>query len=210
MAKKPKCKCNQRQKSRESKSPHIAIETATPRSKPMTQFWTILGIMLTAIGLIALIQLSPRLSVSQESPFRANDLMPSVKVTNEGYLRLTDVKVICFIKDLLWGHGNSFNFLLAGNGSPTQKILDPTVSYTVPFLRQGAMNISPSVVSHIEVGVVVFYRPWPFTFFQSKKFVKFVGQNDGRTIQWFSQPPNGIEKEFNEGIARTGIDLNLT
>ncbi len=176
------------------------------RPRQMGQFWTVLGTVVGLISLIALIELSPRLSASQESPFLAGDQVPSVVVSNDGYLRVTDVNIVCFAMDMKIA-GNTFGFVMVGNGSPPQKKLAPTESYTVSC-APGRFIVAPtSAISQIEVGIVAYYRPWPFTFLQCRKFFRFVGQNDGTKLNWFKQPPNDTGKKFDDFVRQTGTQF---
>jgi len=62
-------------------------------------FLTTAGLVLTAVGLIALIELFPRLSASANSPTNPDDPLSSSKfsVANDGYVRVTDVMSACFL-----------------------------------------------------------------------------------------------------------------
>jgi hypothetical protein len=124
-------------------------------------------------------------------------------VSNDGYLRVTDVKIACFISTLNLG-GNIFNFVMSGTGSPPQQVLAPTETYTVPCSPGRYISAPTSAIRHIEIGVVAYYRPWPFTFLRSRKFFRFEGKNDGTKLNWFKQPPNEIDKQFDEAMRQMG------
>ena len=156
------------------------------------------------IGLVALIELSPRLSATQEPPFLSGDQIPSVMITNDGYLKVTDVRVICFLFDVNIA-GNSFGFMMAGNGSPAQNILEPTVSYTVSCSPGTFIRAPTQAINHVEAGIVTYYRPWPFTVLRSRKFFRFVAHNNGTTLNWFKEPPNDtMEQRFAQFVAENG------
>jgi hypothetical protein len=62
-------------------------------------FLTILSILLTTIGLVALIELFPRLSATATPPLDQGNQLASSKftVSNDGYLQVTEVMSACFL-----------------------------------------------------------------------------------------------------------------
>lgn len=173
------------------------------------RFWTILGIALTAIGLVALIELSPRLSAAQMPPFLAKDAIPSIAISNDGYLQLTDVEAECFAAKMVLAGNNNVYGAMSGSGSPPKKILSPAESFTISCTGHGKTFLDSPIswISHIELDAVTYYRPWPFTFLRRRKFFKFVGENDGSKINWYKQTPDGLAQEYDELVRESRTAL---
>ncbi len=176
-------------------------QTIDLEKKPGRNTLMILGSVLTALLILALIGLAPRLSASQEFTYRAQDPVPLIVIANEGYVPLYDAKVVCFITDTIYGTNNSIEFAIVGNGSPTKKILKPNHHYKAPFSRGSVLvNMASSNISHTEIGVAIYYRPWPFTFLNRRKVFRFVGHNDGKILQWSRQSPSQMEMKFDKAV----------
>jgi hypothetical protein len=206
MRKKPNRKNKKSTRKGEPKAPlplpPPAIQTVSRRQIRSLE---VLGILIGIIGLITLIELFPLLSASQQSPFLARDQVPSVSITNDGYFWVTDVKIACFGMNVKIG-GATVGFVMSGEGSPPQAILKPTESYTVSCSDGGILISAPTnSISQMDVGAVVYYRPWPFTFLRCRRFYRFEGRNDGVKLNWFKEPPNDTDKKFDEFVKHTGM-----
>jgi hypothetical protein len=57
--------------------------------------------------------------------------------------------------------------------------------------------------SHIDLALVVYYRPWPLTMFRSRKLFRFVGRPtpDLKGTIYDKQPAGDMEKDFDSLIA---------
>ena len=58
------------------------------------------------------------------------------------------------------------------------------------------MMAPASAIKGIDIAVVAYYRPWPFTFLRCRKFFRFEGRNDGAKLNWYKQPPGDIDQSF--------------
>lgn len=170
-------------------------------------FLTLLGLVLTTLGLVALVELLPRPSVSASSPFDPEYILESrFTVTNDGYLDITNVQAVCFInlavnptggtlKNSVFGvSGNYLNMI---NGS----VLRPSQSFTVPCLDPGVLM--PTIGA--DIAIVVYYRPWPFVFWHSRRFFRFVSRHTSKSVTWDKQPSdsaieNGFDKSINPDL----------
>jgi hypothetical protein len=154
----------------------------------------VLGIFLTALGLISLIGLRPRSSASATSPQTPNRPLTSrFTITNDGYLKLTHVSALCYVwksKSVYGGSADQNVF----NIKPPSGILEPSESFTVPC--QNAPVLSPE--AQVDLAIIMSYRPWPFTFLHMQRFFRFVSRKtlDG-TFVWDKQPSDpSLEKSF--------------
>jgi len=99
--------------------------------------------------------------------------------------------------------GNHLSNMMAGSGSPIQKVLEPGQTYSVSCGEEKStfVNAPESLVSSMTVEAVAIYRPWPFTFFRSRRFFKFLGTNNGAKLNWYKEPPtDSDERRFDEFI----------
>lgn len=155
------------------------------------RFFAALVFLLTAL---ALVELLPRISASAVPPFDANHPLASRwTVTNEGYLKITRTRAICFVwrVQAVVTMQNS-----ASNPSkPTGNVLSPGDSFTVPCSIPGMLS---GPYHSADIAIIVFYHPWPFTFFHYRRFFRFVmrRETDGN-ITWDKQPtPPELELDF--------------
>jgi hypothetical protein len=164
--------------------------TVAKPSRP-SPLLTVLGLLLTTLGLVALVELFPRLSAFP-SPHQS---IPTFTVSNDGYLKVTDVTSACF----LW-HVVTQNIVIESSMtqviSPPQRELAPTEGYTVPC-EIPSIRPPPKFV-HIDLAVVIYYRPWPFVMFRAHKLLRFVGSPgaDLHSTIWDKQPSSDMERDF--------------
>lgn len=116
-------------------------------------------------------------------------------VTNDGYMRLTDVRAICFIWRLRAGLTME-DSAERGVAAPNP-MLPSTEGFTVPCEDDG-FKIVGGTLESIDLAIVVYYRPWPFTFLRSRKMFRFVERGSGSQIFWDKQPSTPMEREFDE------------
>jgi hypothetical protein len=164
----------------------------------MTLFLTILGLVIGLISLITVIELFPRLSVSPEPPTEEGNIIPYFSVKNDGYLQLTDVEVACFV----WNaHGkgmpNFHNIMSAkSSGAGPEKKLPPTQTLTS---RCGINFIlPPQAVDEIDLGIILYFRPWPLTLFRSRRVFRFKAQPTANGLNWYKQASGDLEKALDE------------
>jgi hypothetical protein len=186
---------------------------ASPRRHSL--FLTILGLLLAAAGLITLIELFPRLSATAKSPTDLDDPLTSSKftVSNDGYMRVTDVMSACFLwKADLGPRGKPNAHItssLARVVQPPESLLKPTEGFTVPCTGSKLIGSPPPylqpVISRVDMAIVVYYRAWPFTFYRDHRLFRFVASlgKDGE-VSWEKQPSVDLEPDYNEFIREHG------
>lgn len=195
MSKRSKGKNKRRKRKEEPKLPPQSPLTTSQRPSRHGLFLTVLGLVLTLIGLIALVELFPRLSASPPSFTNPENVTAArFTVTNDGYLKLTDVSAACFIWEQRARSGESGWWNLSLVSSPNLRgTLRPTEGFTVPCLNSPAV-IPPAVFA--DLAVIVYYRPWPFTFLKTRRFYRFVSQLNNGNVTWEKQPPTLLEADF--------------
>lgn len=177
-------------------------------------FLAVLGLVLTAIGLVTLIQLFPRLSAIASSPTDKNDQLGSSRftVSNDGYLEVTDVMSACFLWKLTFVEGprtGDFSNKLSAIVIPPESALNPTEGYTVPCIPRRLIDLPAPfhqpVLARADLAIVVYYRAWPFTFYRDHRLFRFLSriQNDG-TVIWEKQPAAVLEPDYDRYIAAHG------
>lgn len=207
MSNKPKSKHGRKNKFRRlNKAVTAPAAPVVPMARKSSLLRGLLSMVLTTAGLVGLVALLPRLSAAQQSPFISGDQIPSVTVTNDGVVRVTDVKILCFIEDMKVG-GSDFHLFVGGLGAPSQNVLGPGEPYTVSCSKGVLLSAPTSTISSIDLCVVAYYRPWPFTLRRSRKFFRFVGRNDGSTLNWFKQPPGDAEEVFDKHLKAKGLQF---
>jgi hypothetical protein len=169
--------------------------------------WRALLIGSTIIGLLILLQLMPRLTPNASLPTDTVDELSSSRftITNDGDMRVTDVKATCFMWRVQYGKGvitiNSGRYVIV---SPPQNTLSVSEGITVPC-TQGApieSTLGPQPVTQADIGIVIDYRPWPLVFLRSRRIFRFVARFDekGNIVAWDKQPAYIMEKDFDNAI----------
>lgn len=165
--------------------------------------------LITILGLLSLIQLFPRLSAAAKSPTDPDDPLTSSKftVTNDGYLKVTDVMSACFLWRVQMSSGGSskpniqISDGLAEVVKPPEATLIPAEALTVPctgqqFVGASAPYVQP-VIAQADLAIVIYYRAWPFTFYRDRRLFRFVA-NIGKhgEVTWEKQPSSILEADF--------------
>jgi hypothetical protein len=189
--------------------------TAPTSSKLQRPIWTIVGLLLTLIGLVTLIELFPRLSATGKSPTDPDNPLSSSKFTvnNDGYLKLTDVMSACFIWRVDQG-GKSMPVeritnTLAIVVRPPENVLMPTEGFTVPCTANPVVSAPPPyiqpAINLADLAIVVYYRAWPFTFYRGHRLFRFVA-NIGRhgEISWDKQPADALGAAYDKFLNDRG------
>jgi hypothetical protein len=164
-------------------------------SSKHTLFLTILGLVLTALGLIALVELFPRPSVSSGPPTIHDRWLTSrFTVTNDGYFQLNDVRALCFI----WRATTSTMDMrddISRVISPYNLILPPGQGFTVPC-ESDILRLGEGTYRSVDLAIVVSYRPWPVTIIRQRKFFRLVARLDNGSVIWEKEPSSVMEHEF--------------
>jgi hypothetical protein len=167
------------------------------------------------ISLAALIELFPRLSASASSPTDQDDQLGSSKftVSNDGYLKVTDVMSACFLWKVELGPRGKSNVHITSSlvriVQPPESELKPTEGFTVPctgnrLVGAGAPSIQPEI-NRADLAIVMYYRAWPFTFYRGHRLFRFVAAiENGNAIAWEKQPSAVLEGDFDRWIADHG------
>jgi hypothetical protein len=183
-------------KARQSEIPTIVGSSRRPGL-----YLTLLGLLLTAIGLIALIELFPRLSASATS--QENPLTPVFNISNDGYLKVSDVTSSCFIWRLATVQHTFVGSSMSRFNSPPQKTLAPTESFPVPC----ELSFTGVAFRAVDLAIVVYYRPWPFIFLRLHKLMPFSARSSGQPTYpiWDKHPVTPeLEHDFNEWLRNWG------
>jgi hypothetical protein len=180
-------------------SPPTPLPTTEHPSRRI-QFLTIVGLVLTTIGLVSLIQLRPRPSVSSSPAADPSDWLTSrFTITNDGYLQLNDVYAACFVWKAQNTNGMLFTNDFSAIVSPGNLVLHPgSDGLTVPCEDKTRMTVGPYL--NADVAIVLSYRPWPFTFVTRRKLFRFVARPSGGNVIWDKQPSSPMEQDFEEFI----------
>lgn len=180
-----------------------ATAVSDNRKQKLQHISTIVGIVLTLIGLITLIELYPRLSAASQPPYDSRDLVPTFAVTNDGYLPLSDVLFACYI----WKTSFNTKHLALDDVSisPVGKVssFKPTDPITLPCKLK--MTIPTKLVQSMDIGIIAQFRIWP-TPFRSIKVFRFIGTNDGEKIIWRKQPPNEMLPAIKHMMERSPLE----
>jgi hypothetical protein len=183
--------------------------------KRQTQTWTMLGVGIGLMSLVALIELFPRLSATASSPTDLDDPLSSSRftVSNDGYLKVTDVMSACFMWKVEMEFGGRPNIHMGRNLArivqPPESNLSPMEGLTVPCTGNKLMaSLSPyvqPVITYANLAIVVYYRAWPFTFYRDHRLFRFVA-NFGKhgEITWEKQPAAELEQDYNRFIKQHG------
>jgi hypothetical protein len=171
-----------------------------------------IGTVLTAIGLIVglvtLIELSPRLTPGATLPTDRNDPLSSSRftVTNDGYLPLTDVHAACFVWKAKFrtemGGIINFNSSFSNIASPRENRLPISEGLTIPCMARSPIG-TPSGPPHLtqaDLALAVYYRPWPIWFLRCHHLYRFVarfGSNE-EIVGWDKQPADVLTPDFDK------------
>jgi len=165
------------------------------RNRKLTGMGAALTIVSVTLGLIGLIPLRPRLSISSEKPFRVGDQIASFSVLNDGYLRIADVSHSCFIWRIIGAVELDHIYSRNGDRLP---ILSPSDTLTIPC----GVGMGGWPISRIDLGIVIEYRPWPLTFLASRKVFRFVAiPGKAGQLNWYKQPPEELERALDNYLA---------
>lgn len=176
---------------------------------------TVLGLVLTAIGLVALIELFPRLSASATATTDLDDVLGSSKftITNEGYLKVTDVSPGCFLWNVTVGRPGAsaqFNSGVVRVAQPPEAKLPPTEGFTTPCGVEGRPIVgtsppfTPLRINRADLAIIVYYRAWPFTFYRDHRLFRFVAHFARGAVTWEKQPADVMEPDFAGWLAQHG------
>jgi hypothetical protein len=175
-------------------------KAVTGGSKRMTLFLTIIGLLLTALGSITVIELFPRLSASTAPSLDGPNYMESFVISNDGYLSVQHVEVDCFIWNATVAT-NSLSFIGGRGMIPPAGSISPNDAYTVSCNR--FLDAPSSSIESIDLGIIVHYRPWPFTFIRRRRIFRFVGKQQRQGgLNWFRQPSEPIEEAFDQWLPK--------
>jgi hypothetical protein len=149
----------------------------------------------------------PRLTPNASLPTDTEDELSSSRftITNDGYMRITDVKATCFMWRVQYGKAvitiNDGMYVIV---SPPQHTLSVSEGFTIPC-TQGApieSTLGPQPVTQADIGIVIYYRPWPLVFLRSRRIFRFVARFDerGHIVAWDKQPAYTMERDFDHAI----------
>jgi hypothetical protein len=194
MGKKSKRRRRRRKPPKPPTMPPTKASTTTESVKKELNFLEIVGLSLTVLGLLGLIGLRPRPSVSSSPPTDSDGWLRSrFTVTNDGYLQLNDVHAICFIWKARTTSSPEIDDDAVRAVDFPHLVLPPGQSLTVPCERTRSFGYS---FKGVDLAVVLSYRPWPFTFLHQRRFFRFVARLNNETVVWDREPSADLEHEF--------------
>jgi hypothetical protein len=193
VARKKKGKKRQKKK---DKPPKLSQPQPQPKGespKRMSQFSTIVSIAIGLLGLLTLIQLFPQLSASASNPLTPGNIVASIQVTNEGYTKLTDFKLACYLAEAQIGGMNATD-VLSIDTIHIEPEIKSKESYTVPCTSFDS-NLPPNAFQKIDIAAIVSYRlwPWPLSYMRGRRVFRFVALPGDNGLNWFKQPSAPIE-----------------
>lgn len=192
-----------------------AYRPTVAKAKNRGLLLTVLGLLLGAISTVTLVELVPRLSATASPPTNPSDPLSSSQftVSNDGYLKVTDVMSACFMWKVEMGNGPipnvRMNDILARIVQPPENKLSPTEGFTVPCTGGRLVGSSPPymppMLRRADLAIVVYYRAWPFTFYRDHRLFRFVA-NIGKNgeITWEKQPSDDLEPDYDAFIKDHG------
>jgi hypothetical protein len=203
-----------RSKRKKKKNKGTAMSTPTPptpnqptppASQRQIRFVEGLALFLTALGLIALIELWPRPTPGASLPTNISDQLSSSRftITNDGYLRLTDVKAACFMWKLQYGGRVTVNMpgSFSNIVSPPESILQTSEGLTVPCTAIAPFTYADNsvpILKEADLAIAFYYRPWPIPFLRCHRLFRFVARfnEKGEIVGWDKQPAKILEPDF--------------
>ena len=157
---------------------------------------TILGILLTVVGLIAL---RPQLTVSTSDGIeKSQPFSVPFKVTNTGLLAVKEVKIYCYVRALKVGTFTADRNLVGDKGWGAAE-LERGESKTI-ICRFVKGDVVPKSA---DIAIVVDYHAFGIPFKKLRRFFRFVGEHENGW-QWLAQPSEEIRAEVDEQIAYWG------
>jgi len=202
--------------------------TSTKKKQPKSlaivrDGWTKLGTtakvisyLIGLLGLLSLIQLRPHLSANAAPPTDKVDVLGSSKftITNDGYLKVTDVSAVCYFWHVRYGRGSpptaDINDWVYQIIVPPEERLSRLDSFTIPCTREGqpAAVTSPPFnmnVTKADIAIIVYYRAWPLIFVRPHSIARFVAHfDDSGNVTWEKQNPAALEPDFDKWLAAHG------
>jgi hypothetical protein len=207
-----------------TKQPKQKEASTTARPKPPSihpgtsksaQVATYISIGLALISLIALKQLSPRLSGAQapsDPKVSIQDELSSSQftITNDGVFAVTDVVAACYVRGVDETEGPQpgpaihLRDWVSVIVRPLNNNLNPTESFTVPCTSKRFFGM-PVSVTNGDIAIVVYYCPWPFTVLRLHRLFRFTARRgDQGQLIWDKQPSAPVEDEFDKWVETNG------
>jgi len=168
----------------------------------------VIATIVAILSLLSLVVFLPRLSASATPPLDPNNQLASSRftITNDGYLKVTEVIAACFIWRVKEARDNQITSSLAQVVHPPEGQLQPTEGYTVPCAPEG--TVQPIPLRSADLALVAYYRPWPCVFLRQHKLFRFVAHIAANgSVTWDKQPTSPeIEAAFDEFMQSHGKD----
>jgi hypothetical protein len=166
----------------------------------MSLFLTILGLIIGSISLITVIELFPRLSATPTAPFDHGSQFASFQVSNDGYLRVGDVEVGCFIWRARMFNADFQNVLTNSTLLPKLDQLNVGDSYTIDC--RNLVYGPPQTIQRLDLAIFVHYRPWPwpFSLIRRTRVFRFTASPGVNGMNWYKQPPEPLLDDLNQAL----------
>jgi len=159
-----------------------------PRRAVKTPSWTmptILGLILSVLGLVGLVELRPQLSVTpQEQLDRKHPFSAPFRITNTGYLSIDIPKIYFYVDELEDEHANRMTRSTMNVPTWNGTTLERGESQTII----GPIYESPFLIKKVEIAIVVNHRGWGMPYWTFRRYFRFQGIQSGDNWQWAPQP----------------------
>lgn len=167
----------------------------------------IASIVIGIISLPSLNQEFPRPTATAQLPTNQDEPISSSRftITNSGLMKLADVKATCFLWKVFYSaNGPLMSSELITGVSPKENILEAAEPLTVPCENKELMEFGRRRVpmTHADLAIVVYYRPWPIPFLRCHRLFRFVARfgDKGQILAWDAQPAKPLEQDFDKAI----------
>lgn len=152
------------------------------------------GLVLTIVSAVTIVELFPHLTVTREPAIEEQNRIPSFAIRSDGYLAVRRMELTSYLFDLETSQGfRATNSMAFRNNLQKPADLEPGQTATVDP-GQRAAGVFRKVI-----GIIVSFRPWPFWFWHSRKYYRYVGQPQGDKLE---QPSGDIRQEVDQSIAK--------
>jgi hypothetical protein len=180
--------------------PQIHPTQETKSAARISLILTIIGVALGLLSLVTWVELFPRLSATPTAPFEVGNQFASFQVSNEGYLRITDLRFACF----LWSakiRAIEFKGVFSNIGEVPQLGVGDAATIDCKAI----VNEPPQVITELDMAIVASYRPWPwpFSILRRRKVFRFTAKPGNGQMNWYKQPPDDLMAALDAAIQQS-------
>jgi hypothetical protein len=160
-----------------------------------------LGLALSVISAVAIVELFPHLTINREPAIEAQNRIPSFAVRNDGYLAVRRMELSSYLFELETSQGFRATDVAAFRNNLQKPIdLEPGQTATI-----GAGQRAAGVLTKVDIGIIVSFRPWPFLFWHSRKYYRYVAHPQGDKLVWYEQPFGEVSPALAKELDDNGL-----